>query len=372
MTHLAILKPGLQAFSHHRLGFVEDAQGFVFLSGFVVALHYGGLLQKNSFASMRASLFFRIRQLYVYNLVCLSLVFALAFSNFEFAAQITEMARLGEKGWQDVLIGLLLVNGPTYVDILPMYICFMLLVPFVLQALWKGGSGIVIACSVGLYLLSQSGIFILLAQEITAALNLTRDGGFGASLYFYRTSWQLLFVAGLVGGALFMQGKIDLSRLSEPKFGRLFLFSLIGVLCFALLRHFEWVFDGWEAVRIGLDRSNLGILRLANFAVDAYAILYLAVIGPRSSSKWIAAASRGLRAIFTWQPFVFLGRYSLQVYTLHVVLVYLVAVAVFQFNLPVGKGWGDVVLLFCWAMLFLPGLWILWHVAQKHRSTTRS
>jgi hypothetical protein len=372
MTHMAILKPGLQAFSHHRLGFVEDAQGFVFLSGFVVALYYGGLFQNASFDSMRASLFFRVRQLYVYNLVCLSIVFALAFSDFEFAAQIKEMARIGEKCWQDVLISLFLINGPKYVDILPMYICFMLFVPLVLHALWRGGTVIVIVCSFGLYLLSQSGIFILLANEITAALNLTSDGGFDANLYFYRTSWQLLFVAGLVGGALFAQGMIDLSCLSEPKFERLFRLSLFGVLFFALLRYFEWVFNGSEILRIGLDRSNLGILRLANFAADAYAIVYLAVIGPTSSRRWVTTTSRVLRAIFTWQPFVFLGRYSLQVYTLHVVLVYLVAVAVFQFDLPVGKGWGDMVLIFCWAMLFIPGLWRLWRVAQKDRSTFRT
>lgn len=46
MTHLNMVQPWLSAFSHHRLGFVEDAQGLVFLSGFVIALVYGRCFRK--------------------------------------------------------------------------------------------------------------------------------------------------------------------------------------------------------------------------------------------------------------------------------------------------------------------------------------
>jgi hypothetical protein len=361
MTHLTLVRPNLSLFSHQKFGFVEDAQGFVFLSGFVIALVYGRLLQKTSFEIMRVKLYSRIKQLYVYNFVSLAIVFALAFSGFKFSDELKEMAGIGHNVWEDVTISLLLIDGPHYVDILPMYICFMLITPFVLRALWSDGLAVVIAISVSLWVVAQSGVFIWIANHATEALNLTGDGGLDLSLYFYRWSWQILFVGGLVGGALFAQGKLDLLRLHESRFETLFYFSLLGIIFFMLLKfsitkNFGWISIESEFSRTGLNRSNLGILRLVNFIIDAYAVIYLVVVGPTSKHKWIAILGRFLKAVFSWRPLVFLGQNSLQVYALHVVLVYLVAAAVFQFDLPIGAGMGDVILISCWGMLFVPGL----------------
>ena len=60
----------------------------------------------------------------------------------------------------------------------------MLITPFVLRALWNGGLLVVIAASVGLWVLAQSGGFSFLANRATAALDLTSDGGFDMSLSF--------------------------------------------------------------------------------------------------------------------------------------------------------------------------------------------
>ena len=373
MTHLTMVQPLLSAFSHHRLGFVEDAQGLVFLSGFVIALVYGRLLQKTSFDVMRIKLYARIQQLYIYNFMSLAVVFALAYSGFEFADKIHDMARIGENAWQDVIISLLLIDGPKYVDILPMFICFMLITPFVLRALWNDGLLVVIAASVGLWVMAQSGGFSFLANRATAALDLTSDGGFDMSLSFYRWSWQILFVAGLVGGTLFAQGKLDLSRLHERRYKNLFYLSLLGILFFVLLKfalsgRFGLVGDDSDYLRVELNRSNFGILRLANFVVDAYVIVYLAVVGPTSENRWVAVLARLLHAILSWRPLVFLGQYSLQVYTLHVILVYLVAAAVFQFDLSAGPGAADVILIGCWALLFVPGLWKKQRLARRGTS----
>lgn len=362
MVHLKTIQPLLSEFSHHRLGYVEDAQGFVFLSGFVMALVYGRLLQKSSFHNMRIKLYDRIRQLYVYNFVSLAVVFALAYGGFKFSAEIHEMARIGDNGWQDVVISLLLIDGPRYVDILPMYICFMLVTPYVLRSLWNDGFLVVISLSVGLWVLAQTGVFYFLADRATVALGLTSDGGFDMSLNFYRWSWQILFVAGLVGGALLAQGKLDLSRLHERRYKHLFYLSLLGVLFFLITRlslseMFGLIDGDTDYLRTGLDRSNLGLMRLANFIVDAYAVVYLAVVGPSSEHRWIAGLGRLLHTVLNWRPLVFLGQHSLQVYALHVILVYLVAAVVFQFDLSVGRGVADAILIGCWALLFVPGLW---------------
>lgn len=362
MVHLTGVQPFLSVFSHHKLGYVEDAQGFVFLSGFVIAIVYGRLLQKTSFTVMRKNLYRRVRHLYFYNFISLLIVFALAYSGFKFADQIHQMAGIGENGWQDIIISLLLIDGPIYVDILPMYICFMVFTPFILSALWKNGLLVVISLSVGLWVLAQSGVFSFLANRMTTAFNLTSDGGLDMSLYFYRWSWQILFVAGLVGGTLFAQGKLELSRLHERRYEHLFYISLLGILFFALLRIALSGNLGSAAsesvyLQSGLSRRNFGILRLANFVVDAYALIYLTVAGPTSKHRWIAVLGRFFHAVLSWRPLVFLGQHSLQVYALHVILVYLVAALVFQFDLSTGPGVADMILIGCWSLFFVPGLW---------------
>jgi len=373
MVHLNSIKPLLFEFNHHKFGYVEDAQGFVFLSGFVIALVYGRLLQRTSFDVMRSSLYKRVQQLYLYNVVCLAIVFALAYSGFKFADQIHDMARIGENGLQDVIISLLLINGPKYVDILPMYICFMLITPFILRALWSDGLIVVISISVGLWAMAQSGVVFLVGNLATDAMNLTADGGFDMTLNFNRWSWQILFVAGLVGGTLFAQGKLDLSRLHERQYRHLFYISLLGIIFFTLMKvalseEFGLAPGNSDFLQAGLNRENFGILRVTNFVVDAYALVYLLVVGPNSKYRWISIPGRLLRIVLSWRPLVFLGQHSLQVYTLHVVLVYLVAAAVFQFELSAGPGLADIILIGCWALLFVPGLWKKRRLARQETS----
>lgn len=50
--------------NHHYLGWVEDAQGFVFISGFVVGLVYGARLIRRGYDACRSSIFSRIKTIY--------------------------------------------------------------------------------------------------------------------------------------------------------------------------------------------------------------------------------------------------------------------------------------------------------------------
>lgn len=57
LVHLAPwMESTLGHYTLHQLGWVEDAQGFVFLSGLVIGLVYGGLLLRRGGPAMRASL----------------------------------------------------------------------------------------------------------------------------------------------------------------------------------------------------------------------------------------------------------------------------------------------------------------------------
>lgn len=359
MVHLKTIDPILQNFSHHKLGFVEDAQGFVFLSGIVVALAYGRIFQRSSFGEMRAKLHARVGSLVVYNMASLVLVFGLALGGFAFSDELRDFARIGGDAWQDVILAALFIDGPAYVDILPMYICFMLAAPIAIRALYAEGPVPVLAVSAAVWALSQSGIFLALGDWGTAALGLQREGGFDLTLNFIRWAWQLLFFSGLCLGVMFARGDLDLSRLQERKFEQLFHVALAAAAVFFLLRiNGRLGIVNSPFLRVGLDRSNLGLLRLVNFIADAYIFTYVIVVGPLSERRWLAMIATALRAVLTLRPLVFLGQHSLQAYALHVALVYVVASVVFQFDLALGPVTSDAVLIACWAALFVPGLWI--------------
>ena len=52
--------------NHNQLAFVEDAQGFVFLSGLLIGMVYAKKMIKNGYAAGRAAIYNRAFELYRY------------------------------------------------------------------------------------------------------------------------------------------------------------------------------------------------------------------------------------------------------------------------------------------------------------------
>jgi len=291
-------------------GFVSAAFGFVFISGMLVGRVHGKRLLSHGAAVVRAALFRRAALVYACHVGLLALLFFV----------LPHTGVVPEKGplpgmmwffqlepWAASLGALALVHQPGLLDILPMYVVFLLVSPFILTALTKGYWRSVMAAMLGLWLFAQSGLSAQWYDQFVA------DTGFpiirGATGSFDMSAWQLVWMLGLIGGWAMAQGwHPHPERWPSGWIALALVIALtglvwrhaIGQIPFPTLDHLNFWFDKW----------HMGVLRLFN----AIALLVLIMrFGPRSE-----AAARWTR------PLQFLGRASLPVFCTHVVVAMLV------------------------------------------------
>lgn len=258
-------------------------------------------------------------------------------------------------------LGLLLVSGPYYIDILPMYLVFMAFTPLALAQLAHGRLLAVAAVSVGCWALAQTGLPTALLGGIAHLLG-SEAKGITLGIFFDRMGWQILYFAGLAIGLQMARGGLDLAWMRRPAGRRLF-FGALALTCgFAALRLsslaglipaqgealLEWLFE----------RSTLSPLRVLNFASDLYLVAWLLTVGSTDRARPLGAIARGLSRLVHWRPLVFLGQHSLQVYAWHVLMVY---VMVWLFA-PVARYWPG------WLQdgVVLAGVASLWVPAALH------
>jgi hypothetical protein len=238
-----------------------------------------------------------------------------------------------------------LLYNPPLLDILPVYIVFMLLTPALLRAIEKWGWPATLAVSAFVWLLAQFHLRIRL-HHIAAGLGfpipLNQAGAF--DLF----AWQLLWTIGLVLGTLGSTARRSGVRISRPV---LLSCVAIAVILFAC-RHSA--FDrlvGPTLFDILVDKWRLGILRLVDFAAIG---IILVKYGPR-----LAATRFG-------DYLVPLGRASLEVFSAHVLFCLLV--------LGFGKGpdphfawWQDAIVV----TATLTGLFVIADLVLKRRMRYR-
>ncbi|MCE8442538.1 OpgC domain-containing protein, partial [Rhodovulum sulfidophilum] len=209
--------------NHHRLGWVEDAQGFVFLSGLVIGIVYGKRLIRQSRGAMLRGLMTRARTIYIYHALLMAVITMGVMLLYPRPADLNPE-------WSDApllysLFGFLLISAPRYLDILPMYAILVALTPIVLIQLRKERYALVMVTSFAVWALAQTGLPTHLLQAIGETTGLdARNIHLG--LYFNRFAWQILYVGGLVAGMLMAQEKLSLVFLRRDDYRAIFLISL--------------------------------------------------------------------------------------------------------------------------------------------------
>ena len=99
-----IVQVPLGRWNHHQLGWVEDAQGFVFISGFVVGLVYGGRFLKRGAEAMRRGILDRMWTIWTYHA---GLVLAILAEGESYGYAILKRVRVlsgGELEWTDGML----------------------------------------------------------------------------------------------------------------------------------------------------------------------------------------------------------------------------------------------------------------------------
>ena len=297
-------------------GFVSAAEGFVFLSAYLVGLVYTGRAQRSGQAEMRKALWRRAGVVYRSHVAMLAFLFTivayigirserLAITNLiSFYLQEPSAAL-----WTSIA----LIYTPPLLDILPMYVLFMAVSPLVLPiAMRPGGKALLIAVSASLWLAAQFGLndlaYAWFAKSIHHRVPLDQNGAFDL------VAWQVIWVLGLCLGT---RRAMAASR-SEPvalQFGaRTAAVALSITVGCMLWRHFigQAPFPVLPQLDVLFDKWHLGPLRMLNFFVLAISLMHLA---PR------------LAPLARFPGLQLLGRQSLPAFCAHLVVV-LIALSV--------------------------------------------
>jgi hypothetical protein len=286
-------------------GFITSAEGFVFLSAMLVATLYTHQITEDGEA-VRTKLWKRALMIYGYHLIMLTVVFTVvaAFAAHTHRAAIYNLLNfyLAHPGTA-ILGSLLLIYCPPLLDILPMYVTFLLVTPYILIFAVRRGWGLIMTCSGFVWLLAQFGLRTWMHNQVVRAtglhIPLQETGAF--NLF----SWQLIWISALWLGAKSAQGENPLSRIPR------FVFPLSAAVCLFFLgvRH-DWLGSH-------LTQANLGL------ALDKWQIGWLRLLNLLAFSCVIYGSRKFLTRLVMVEPLVTLGKASLEVFCAHLFFVFM-------------------------------------------------
>ncbi|MDE1994693.1 MAG: OpgC domain-containing protein [Rhizobiaceae bacterium] len=313
--------------NHNQLAFVEDAQGFVFLSGLLVGMVYSRKMAKKGYEQACQQIWDRAFEIYRYAIGIVMVVLA---------AQIVlpDAYRiwhdwLGYTTFDDPLrlaaIGTLLFQ-PTFMDILPQYVIYMIFAPPIIWLCMRGKWAYVAVASLILWMAGQLGLQRAATDFVNGWVLGGDDQGIRVSFNLF--GWQIVFFSGLVAGVLTANRTIDWTTIFRPEA------TLIPKLCLMVCLFFlplriasahellpQIVLDKFATMEI---RSDFGPVYLLNFPAVAFGLVWLLIAGPRHSNIYVRRVAAGLTWLFSLSFLRLLGRHSLHVYVWHVIIVYAV------------------------------------------------
>jgi hypothetical protein len=322
MTHLPTLLPN---YTNQPFGFVSASEGFIFLSALFTGCIYFRYAEHHGYPAMRNKIGMRTLRLYGYHALLLAFAFLVAVPialhgdrpnlhnllDFYFTA--------GPK--HAVIEAILLIYRPPLLDILPMYIIFLLLTPVMLTLSRRIGWNPILAGSATIWFLAHLGFreaeHYFVDQVLGVRIPINQMGSFDI------WGWQFLWLLGLWFGVRWAQGQLPMEDWARR-------YTVSAAVIAAFLLPFRYAVGRW--IELGgfeplFDKWHFGALRLINFA--AVAIL---LVRFQSILKPLAV-----------RPLVLLGQASLQVFCVH--LLFCFAGLTLLGNAATLSGWQQLALL---------------------------
>jgi hypothetical protein len=239
-----------------RFGLSDAAHLFVFCSGYAAAIAFGGTFLRDGFVAGSARILFRCTQLYAAHLGLFLALLALAAAGW--APTSTGLGvDLFLAAPQDRLLPFLGFSWvPQYLDILPLYIVVLAMVPAAML-LARVHPGLVIAASTALY-----------AGTWLRDWNFTGDPITGRSWYFDPFAWQLVFFTGFA----LSRRWIEPPARSRGLLGAALVFIFVSFLItrpsiYGRLPPLS-ALQGW--VQDHSDKTRVDLLAYAHFLATAY------------------------------------------------------------------------------------------------------
>lgn len=302
LTHLPT---ALTPWVNQPFGYISASEGFIFLSALFTGRIYYRLLSRDGAQKMTSKLLLRTLRLYGYHVVLLVLAFGIA-----------ARYALGEHGQglynllhyyfaagpaRAIRDALLLVYRPPLLDIIPLYIIFLLISPLVILVASRIGWKLILGASFALWGLAQFGLreasYAFLAQHFGLRIPLNEMGAFNL------WAWQFMWILGMWCGVRWARNDLPLEKWARRTWvpATLVVAGLLG------LRYVQ-IF-GWDPGRYTffLDKWHLGIARLVDFSAVSMVLIRF-----RSIPKAISI-----------RPLVLMGQSSLQVFCTHFVFCFI-------------------------------------------------
>ncbi len=313
--------------NHNQLTFVEDAQGFVFMSGLLVGMVYGRKMLKSGYDAAREKIWARAFELYKYAMGIILIVLA-ARLILPQSEQIWHNW-LGDTRLNDPMrmasIATFLFQ-PTFMDILPQYIIYMVFSPVLI---WMCITGRWLQVAIGsllVWMAGQLGLHRLITYPINDWMSATDKEGIRSS--FNLLGWQIVFFSGVIIGSMTANRTIEWSKVFSPEKTLIPKFALAILVFFAPLRIMtangllpDSVLQKFGTMEV---RPDFGPVYLVNFIALTSLIAWLLIAGSKHENAYVRKAANGLTALFSLSFLRLIGRHSLQVYVWHVLVVFAV------------------------------------------------
>ena len=296
LTHLPTIASPLV---NQPFGFVSAAEGFILLSALFTGRIYFRLAERDGYPRMRSRVWMRTLRLYLYHAAVLSFAFLIetrvaAHGNRPGLHNLLDFYfAVGPR--RAILDAAFLIYRPPLLDILPMYIFFLLLTPLVLSAAPRWGWKLILAASFAVWLAAQFGLraaaYNLLVRTLNLQIPLSAMGSFDL------WAWQFLWLIGLYCGVRWARDDFPVETWAR----RFIIPATLIVPVLLVLRYAVGRSIELGDLEVDFDKWHLGGVRLIDFA--AISILLI-----RFQSA--------LRPLVV-RPLVLLGQASLQVFCAH-------------------------------------------------------
>jgi hypothetical protein len=321
LTHLPTM---ISTYSNQPFGFVSGAEGFIFLSALFTGRIYFLLAERESYRVMAGQLWMRTVRLYVYHVMLLGFAFLVV---AHLAAGGTRPALHNLLDFyfaapqQALIDGALLIYRPPLLDILPMYITFLVLTPVILTIARKTGWKLILTGGFMIWLSAQFGLRQTLYDFGTRALGLTIP--LSATGSFDLFAWQFMWMIGLYCGVRWAKDELPVEEWAKRMLiPAMFIVPALFAMRYAVGRGLEL-----GILEVSFDKWHLGIVRIVDFAaVAALLIRFQSVVKPLAI-----------------RPLVLMGQASLQVFCAHLLFCFL-GLAILG-DAPVVNGWHEAALV---------------------------
>jgi hypothetical protein len=301
LTHLPTFLP---TYTNQPFGFVSASEGFIFLSALFTGRIYFRLAEREGYPAMRRKVLLRTLRLYGYHALLLAFAFLVAVpiaargNRPQLHNLLDYYFAVGPK--QAISEAFLLIYRPPLLDILPMYILFLLFTPLALTISRRVGWSSILAGSATLWFLAHLGVrqaeHAFVNHVLRVPIPLNEMGSFDL------WAWQFLWILGLWFGVRWAQGDLPVENWARR------VLVPAAVVCAVLLPFRYAVGRGIElgAFEPLFDKWHFGVVRLINFAaVAALLIRFQSILKPLAV-----------------RPLVMLGQASLQVFCVHLLFTF--------------------------------------------------